>query len=188
MIFSKKKEDYYNFDSATVSGLFNLLNIKKMNNRYVGSVVKSSAEAKERASKNTTESWAKDDGTKKENVRRAAKKTASTILQREDIQKKSKETRKSPQYRELLRTDTQARALAWARHPKIKNEMKKIAKLFPGLSKIISKTEKGKPLTEIEEAVLKTYLKKCERENPNHRKIVGEEYHKILVEWGLQNK
>ena len=78
-----------------------------------------------------------------------------------------------------------ARILAWDRHPEITDKMSEIAQHYPMLGEIIRKQESGNELSEYEDKILRTYHKECERAIPGHMKIIGKEYHNILVEWGL---
>ena len=65
------------------------------------------------------------------------KKTSQTLKKRWD----------NAEYRAKRRTYQQAQSLAWKRHPKITEAMSEIAVKFPDLSKIITKKERGIPLS-----------------------------------------
>ncbi len=66
--------------------------------------------------------------------------------------------------------------------------MSDIAKNFHTLPGILVKRNKGKELPEIEMATLLSYYKACSEIIPNYQKIIGEEYSKILVEWGIKEE
>ena len=124
----------------------------------------------------TTERWAQDDGTMRKNSRRIA----STVLQTQEVRDKIRETLQSEEYRE-------ARILAYARHPEITEKMKEIAEEFPMLREIIQKEADGS-VTEAEKKLHQLYWKRCAEAMPGYSKIIGNEYHNILVDWGIIDK
>lgn len=63
--------------------------------------------------------------------------------------------------------------------------MSEIAEKYQGLGRIIAKRNSGEVLSEIEQTIWLTYLKECEEVIPGNKKIIGQEYHNILVEWGI---
>ena len=82
----------------------------------------------------------------------------------------------------------EAHSLAFERHPDILQKMSDIAKDFPDLARIIDKRRQGIPLSEHEMKRRNSYLKKCSLKMPGYLKIIGAEYHKILVERGIKEK
>ncbi len=133
-------------------------------------------EYREKQRTNTLNRWANDDGTMRENSRRIA----STILQTQEVRDKVNQKVQSDEYR-------LARILAYQRHPEITSKMKEIADEFPMLGEIIQKEADGSA-TETEKRLHQIYWKKCQEAMPGYSKIIGDEYHNILVEWGLKDK
>ncbi len=215
----QKKEAYYNIAHITVVVLFNLLNIKKMNNTYISFASKTD-ESKEKMANvhkgcklspatkqkisNTNKGHAVSDKTRKK-ISDTIKKNGGRKVSPE-TRKKMSDTMKTknadpeyrkhisnllkmkaadPEYRRKNEKFWEAQRLAYKRHPEITNTMKDIAKSFTGMSSIRRKQEHGIPLTDIEEAVQLAFFKECERRMPGYKKIISDEFHKILDEWGL---
>lgn len=82
----------------------------------------------------------------------------------------------------------ESRSLAFKRHPEIVEMMQKVAQNYPKLAEIIKKERSGISLNEAETKIRNGYFKECESAMPNYQKIIGEEQHKILIEWGLIKK
>lgn len=138
---------------------------------------------REENSRRMKERWENDNGTMRAQVlaiwngegseeRRKAQSERGRAFYQTDIGKKHKEASKE----------------AWKRHPEIRNKMAEIAKGFPSMHKILSKKYRGEKLTEDEYNLYLIYLKKCNEAVPDMHKIIGEEYHNILVEWGLKEE
>ena len=94
----------------------------------------------------------------------------------------------SKEHKEKMEVYYKAKRYAWKRHPEIRRAMSEIAKNFHTLPGILVKRNKGKELPEIEMATLLSYYKACSEIIPNYQKIIGEEYSKILVEWGIKEE
>ena len=94
----------------------------------------------------------------------------------------------SKEHKEKMEVYYKARRYAWERHPKIREAMSEIAKNFHTLPYILAKRKKGKELSEIEMATLLSYYKACSEIIPGYQKVIGKEYSKILVEWGLKEE
>jgi|GEM_PF-6227292 len=134
-------------------------------------------EARQKRCEITLARWAADDGT----MRERARQVASTVLQTTEVIAKRNEKFQSAEYRE-------ARREAYRRHPEITEMMSKIAKEFPMLTDIREKERRGKELTETEQRIRETYWKRTHEAMPGYAQIIGDEYHKILVEWGLKDE
>ena len=104
---------------------------------------------------------------------------------REKMLKARAELWQNPEYREKMERIYEASRLAWDRHPEISDMMSKVAEDFALLGEALSKREKGAKLNKSEEKCILAYYKECERVMPGYQKIIGEEQHKILVEWGM---
>jgi len=72
-----------------------------------------------------------------------------------------------------------AKALAWERHPEIKQVMVECAKEFPSLKSSLQKIKAGRA-GQYEYMIKNAYLKACEDKMPGYQKIIGREYHDIL--------
>ena len=72
-------------------------------------------------------------------------------------------------------------------HKYITETMKEIADEFPMLAEIIEKEANGSA-TEAEKRLHKVYWQRCQEAMPGYSQIIGNEYHNILVEWGLKDK
>ena len=72
-----------------------------------------------------------------------------------------------------------AKALAWERHPEIKQVMVQCAKEFPELKSSLQKIKTGSAGRH-EIMIRNSYLKACEEKMPGYQKIIGREYHDIL--------
>ena len=138
------------------------------------------------------QAWKNDNGT----MYKAASKTAREILHNEENTQKRLEALRDEDYRKRLSESlkefnrqnpeyTLAHKEAWKRHPEITKAMSDIASEYPGLSAVISKKEHGETLSEAEEKYLRLYFKDCDEKIHNHHKIIGQEFHNILVEWGI---
>ncbi len=143
--------------------------------------------------------WELDDGTLRENLSNAVKKQwkrddgslrdkVSINSHTPKATQKRANTINSPKYKEKMKKYKQALKLAWARHPEITNIMSEVAKLYPGLTRILEKIKRGIKLTETEEAARNAYFKECERRMPGYKNIIGQEYHNILIDWGLKEE
>ena len=66
--------------------------------------------------------------------------------------------------------------------------MSKIALKYPMLGLIIGKINRHETLTDEEEKIHLAYFKECKTLMPDYLEIIGEEYHKILVEIGIKNE
>lgn len=75
---------------------------------------------------------------------------------------------------------------AWKLHPDFSQKMKEIVHDFGrGITVLIKKSENGEPLTEAEKKLLSSYYKECHEQMPDFTKIVGQDAHRLLVEWGV---
>ena len=88
-----------------------------------------------------------------------------------------------PAYRERMAIYSEALKLAWEMHPDISERMSEIAKEFPSLGKILTKTQSNISLTQGEEQLLMAYYKKCHEQMPNFTRIVGQTQKEILAIW-----
>jgi hypothetical protein len=68
-------------------------------------------------------------------------------------------------------------------HPEIKERMSEIALEFPALPRIIKKIQTGQKLTEMEKTMKSSYHKRCDKEMPDAKKIIGETQKQIIAEW-----
>jgi len=93
-----------------------------------------------------------------------------------------------PKYRAIMDKVYEARSLAYERHPEITDMMSEVAESFPRLGEIIRKQERGIELTEQERKYNQAYFRECESRMPGYQKIISEEQHNILVEWGIKDK
>ncbi len=176
-------------------------------------VTQSSTESRERKSIAGKESWERDDGTR----RLKGAQHAIKVLHSPQATAKRQATMKTPEYklkiseiRKLLYLNNperreevskrmklfykehpeyiKAQKLAWERHPEFTKQMQEIAKSFPNLGYIIRKKEKGIKLSDEEDHVQTAFYKKCSELMPGYYEIIGQEYHNILVEWGLKEE
>ena len=140
------------------------------------------------------ETWQKDDGTRREEYRKNISRfqTPESIAKRNESNqteeyRKRKSELKSKFYANNKKY-SEAQRLAWKRHPEITEKMSEIAKRYPGYRQILEKQKNGKTLTENEYHILLAFHKECETKIPGRHKIIGQEYHNILVEWGLKEE
>ena len=138
LISTQKREQYYNFKTTAIEGLFKLLNIKKMNKTYILCVFRSADEYKEKHLQSFQLPKTK------ENLKEAAKRRWENKESREQMEKW-----------------WEAQRLAWDRHPEITEQKAEIAKSYTGLAKILDKKRKKIPLTKGEKIYLKKYYKEC---------------------------
>ncbi len=94
-------------------------------------------------------------------------------------------SRSTDEYKAKKALITDAKKEAFKRHPEVTAMMSKVAEDFPQLGVIIKKQGRNEELSQEEKRYKLGYFAECNKVMPDYMKIVGEEQHKILVEWGL---
>ena len=236
----RQQPEYYNLSKESTKNILSLLNIKEFDKQYSQIIYYQNPEYLSRRSEQQITKWQEDDGTRREQYRKAASRLqtpesraknkasrqkieykikrsiiskdmwqqdngsrkkaaselASKLLHTEEVDSKRTKTLQSEDFRKFmsdLKTEffannpeySEAQKLAWQRHPEITEKMSEIAEKYQGLGRIIAKRNSGEVLSEIEQTIWLTYLKECEEVMPGNKKIIGQEYHNILVEWGI---
>lgn len=99
-----------------------------------------------------------------------------------------KEHWQDPEYRKKMAIYSEALKIAWSMHPEISKRMSEIADEFPGLGRVLTKTQEGIELSEDENRLLNAYYKKCHQEMPGFTKTVGQTQQEILKIWKEEDK
>jgi len=202
---SHYKEAFFGLSKETIFRMLELLNIKRLDGKYLFLVNSSSPEkraknsaawTKEKRAARSLEAikeW--DDEEKRKTLSKkkkqyykdhpeAAEAHSKRLTGRtETPEHKANISRGVKRYRDNHPEVTAVQRQAWAEHNDITRKMSEIAKKhFPHLGQILAKRRSGEPLTQNDIDYEKCYYGVCEREIPGFRTIVARTYKKLLEE------
>ena len=107
---------------------------------------------------------------------------------RENRSQLTQEQWQNPEFRDKMEKVYEACRIAYDLHPEITDMLSSVADEFPLLGKILDKLRAKKELNDAEKAYRLAYFRECDKRMPGYKNIIGDEQHKILVEWGVMEE
>ena len=107
---------------------------------------------------------------------------------RENRSQLTQEQWQNPEFRDKMEKVYEACRIAYDLHPEITDMLSSVADEFPLLGKILDKLQAKKELNDAEKAYRLAYFRECDKRMPGYKNIIGDEQHKILVEWGVMEE